>query len=115
MMEIVLGLTAVLLVGMAWFVLSASPTGSTELASQACRNEAMVSTHATFTLHQHQNWIDPPEDFRGGSYVVVNVRTGESHTQAEWSYRLGRIYVPTRYALLHPSWGGEPWRLLYNC
>lgn len=54
-------------------------------------------------------------------YLIVDLKTGETHTEKEWRFQ-GNVRekhatfgVPTTYALTHPLWPNGAWYLFYGC
>lgn len=54
-------------------------------------------------------------------YLIVDVKTGESHRETDWEFQQNRIEkhatfgVPTRYVVAHPLWLSGAWYLFYGC
>ena len=54
-------------------------------------------------------------------YLIVDVKTGETHTEKEWRFqgnvreKRATFGVPTTYAWAHPLWPNGGWYLLYGC
>jgi hypothetical protein len=101
-----------------------APLGLRPLVTRCIRKVRLTSSEGDGgRCRPHQNWLDSGPSPRDDAIVssghsIVNERMRETYpwVPTERGGGLGnRVYVPTRWAMLHPSWRDDPWSLLSGC